>query len=93
MTNPTLTISTYLLVQLAGGDLLHLVNGDGAVHVHGGLVGLMAAEVLYSLGGEALRKEIDQGERRGLTLGLVSTEKILALPLILFEHTIAEFET
>lgn len=40
--------------QLLGGDFLHLVDGDGAVPVHGGLVGLVAKEVLNPLGAEAL---------------------------------------
>ncbi len=38
-----------LLTQLLLGDFLHLLNGDGAVHVHGGLVGLVAKEILYPL--------------------------------------------
>jgi len=39
-----------LLTQLLLGDFLHLVYRDGAVHVHGGLVGLVAKEILYPLG-------------------------------------------
>ncbi len=38
-----------LLTQLLLGDFLHLVYRDGAVNVHGGLVGLVAKEVLYPL--------------------------------------------
>ena len=43
----------YLLAQPAAGELLHLVNGEGAVHVHGGLVGLVAEEVLYPFSRES----------------------------------------
>ncbi len=39
-----------LLAQLLLGDFLHLIYRDGAVHVHGGLVGLVPKEVLYPLG-------------------------------------------
>jgi len=46
-----------LFAQLALGHLLHLVPRDGAVHVHGGLVGLVAEEILYPLGSESLGLE------------------------------------
>jgi hypothetical protein len=47
-----------LVYELLLGDFLHLVYRDGAVHVHGGLVGLVAEEVLNPLGAEALLLEV-----------------------------------
>jgi len=42
------------MYELLLRDFLHLVDGDSTIHVHGGLIGLMAEEVLNPLGAEAL---------------------------------------
>jgi hypothetical protein len=67
--------------QLCCRNFLHLVDGDGAVHVHGGLVGLVAEEILNPLGAEAfLFEKAGDGVAEDGCWGV--TEQILDVRLV-----------